>query len=292
MSSSPSQGISPPSSPSSESSERLKMAIEGQHVHSQVEHTESLGRASSKRKGLSNLFKEDPKVKKTVPISAASSAPMTLVGTEGRIQSAVPDRNAVPVSLKLLSPADLVEMSSAKFRVTASQLKPNPAAGGSLRVNIFPENVPKPIYKTDLPKPHTSVDKTLQLVYCCSPLSKAPRPLQPTSDSDVTQDSPSTTRRRNVFSSLIMSCRTDIDDLSILFGPVLDRNTYCNLLSCFISKFEQTIPLDLTLLHGLVQLVECTSSRYLIDDDLVRIANVLSKELLITHIGTNDHPCT
>ncbi|KAF9110104.1 hypothetical protein BGX30_008102, partial [Mortierella sp. GBA39] len=190
MSSSPPRSSSPPSSPSSASFERLKTAIEGQHANSQLEYTESLGRASSKRKRLSNHVKGDPKVKKTVPTSAASSAPITLVGTEGRIQSAAPDRNAVPVSLKLPSPADPVEASYAKLRVTTTQLKPNLAAGGSLRMDMFPENVAKPIYKTDLPKPHARVDKTPQLVYCCSLLSKAPGPLQPTSDSDVSQDSP------------------------------------------------------------------------------------------------------
>ncbi|KAG0271370.1 hypothetical protein BGZ97_011269, partial [Linnemannia gamsii] len=75
----------------------------------------------------------------------------------------------------------------------------------------------------------------------------------------------------------------------VLVGPVLDREPYRSLLNCFISKFENTAALDVTLLQALVQLVECASPGYLVDDDLVRIANVLSKELSITHIGTSDH---
>ncbi|KAF9312409.1 hypothetical protein BGZ91_006537, partial [Linnemannia elongata] len=185
MSSSPPQGNSPPSPPSSASHERPEIAIEGQHVHLQLEHTASLERVSpSKRKPLSRLFKGDPKVKKTDPISAASPAPATLVGTEGRIQSATSERNAVPVSLKLHSPADPIDTSSTMLAVPATQVRMSSAAGGSIRTDIFPENIAKPTYKTDLPKPHARVDRTPQLAYCCSLLSKAQEPLQPTSDND------------------------------------------------------------------------------------------------------------
>ncbi|KAF9532134.1 hypothetical protein EC957_002576, partial [Mortierella hygrophila] len=153
---------------------------------------------------------------------------------------------------------------------------------------------------TDLPKPHARVDKTPQLVYCCSLLSKFPGPLQPTSDSDVSQDSPLDDKEKEwvqlinpvlqdryrwLVEQLVRAFADnplkafDVVTEVVLVGPVLDRDIYRSLLSCFISKFEQTIPLDVTLLQGLVQLVECASSGYLVDDDLVRIATVLSKEL-------------
>ncbi|KAF9315166.1 hypothetical protein BGZ91_005846, partial [Linnemannia elongata] len=61
------------------------------------------------RKRMSKLFKGDPKSKNAVPTSAASSAPITLVGTEGHIQFAAPDRSAAPISLGLHFPADPVE---------------------------------------------------------------------------------------------------------------------------------------------------------------------------------------
>ncbi|KAF9539608.1 hypothetical protein EC957_005194 [Mortierella hygrophila] len=263
------------------------------------------------KKRLSRLFKGDSKVKDTVPASAASSAPFTLVGTEGRVQSAAPDCDTVPVSLGLYSPAQSAEMSSTPLIVPATQPLPKPAASGTLRVDIFPENVIKPIYKTNLPKPRARVDKTPQLVYCCSLLSKAQEPLQPTSDNDVSQDSLLDDkekewvqlidsvlqgRYRLLVEQLVRAFAdnplktSDVITEIVLVGPVLDRDTYRSLLSCFISKFEQITALDVTLLQGLVQLVECASSGYLVDDDLVRIANVLSKELSITHIGTSDHP--
>ncbi|KAG0047560.1 hypothetical protein BGZ89_004896, partial [Linnemannia elongata] len=124
MSSSPPQGNPPPSPPSSASSKRSEIAIEEQHVLSQLEHTASLGRVSSKRKHLSRPFKRDPKVKKTVPTSATSSASATLVGTEGCIQFAASTRNAVPVSSKLHSPllAKVQEIPKLEYDLHALKL--------------------------------------------------------------------------------------------------------------------------------------------------------------------------
>ncbi|KAG9064433.1 hypothetical protein KI688_003623 [Linnemannia hyalina] len=273
----------------------------------------SMGRSSKFgfKKRLLRFFKGDPKVEENVPASVASSAPAILVGIEVRIQSAAPDRNTVPVSLGLHSPAHSTEMSSTPLVVPATQPQPSPAVSGTLRVDIFPENVINPTYKTDLPKPHARVDKTPQLVYCCSVLSKVPGPLQPNSDCDVSQDSPLDDKEKEwvrlidpvlqdryrwLVEQLVRAFAdnplktSDVVTEIVLVGSVLDRGTYRSLLSCFISNFEQTTALDVTLLQGLVQLVECASSGYLVDDDLVRIATVLSKELWITHIGTSDHP--
>ncbi|KAK3835397.1 MAG: hypothetical protein JOS17DRAFT_772743 [Linnemannia elongata] len=246
MPSPPPQRNSPPSQSPPASFERLEISTEGQKVHSQLEHTASFGRVSSKsggiptiaqgtpsiqldptnqlsplghrttrdvttsnghapgdvsnaksvssgpssksgfRKRLSRLFKGAPKVNEAVPTSAVT---VPLVGTKGRIQSAAPDCNAVPVSLRPRSLADPVETSSTMIAVPATQVRPSPAEDDSIRMNIFPENVANPTYKTDLPKPHERVDKTPQLVYCCSLLSKAQGPVPPTSDSDFSQDS-------------------------------------------------------------------------------------------------------
>ncbi|KAF9272040.1 hypothetical protein BGZ88_005282, partial [Linnemannia elongata] len=83
-------------------------AVEEDHGPGDASNPRSLpSRFSSKfgfQKRLSRLFKGDPKVKEIVLASPASSAPITLVKTEGRIQSTSPDRNALPVLLKLHSP--------------------------------------------------------------------------------------------------------------------------------------------------------------------------------------------
>ncbi|KAG0068705.1 hypothetical protein BGZ89_004178, partial [Linnemannia elongata] len=332
--SSPPKGHSLPSPPSSANSEHPEIAIEGQQVHSKLEHTASLGRVSSKsgdiptvaqgktaiqfgstnllsslshrtardaatddghgpsdscdarsvssgrlsttgyRKRLSQIFKGDSKVKETIPASAALSAPITLFGTEGRIQSAAPDHSTVPVSLKLHSPADPVETSSTMLAAPDNQVRLSPTAEGPIRMDIFPGNAAKPTYKTDLPKPHARVDKTPQLVYCCSLLSKAQGSHSSTSASDASQNSPLDDEEKTWVQ---------------LIDPVL-QDRYQWLVEQLVKAFEQTTVLDVTLLEGLVQLVECASSGYLVDDDLVRIATALSRELSNTHIGFSNHP--
>ncbi|KAF9277684.1 hypothetical protein BGZ88_001023, partial [Linnemannia elongata] len=207
------------------------------------------GRSSKSgfRKRLSRLFKGDSKVKETVLTSAPSSAPITLVGTEGRIQLAVSDRDAVPVSLELHSPAEPFETSSIMLVIPATQVRPRSAANGSIRMDMFPENVTKPTYKTGLPEPHARVDKTPQLVYCYSLLLKAPGPLQPTSDSDVSQDSPLDDKEKEwvqlidpvlqgryrwLVEQLVRAFADDPLKASdvvaeiVFVSPVLDRDTY------------------------------------------------------------------
>ncbi|KAF9283704.1 hypothetical protein BGZ88_010352, partial [Linnemannia elongata] len=273
----------------------------------------SSGRSSKSgfRQRLSRLFKGDYKKKETISTSAASSAPTALVKTEVRIRSAVPDHNAVPESLNLHNPANPVGASSTMLDVPTIQVRPSPAEDCSVRMDVFPKNVAKPTYKTDLPKPHARIDRTPQLVYCCSLLSKAQGSHSSTLASDdsldptlgdeekgwvqlidpILQD-----QYRGLIKQLVKAFAenplkaSDVVTEIVFVGSVLDRDTYRSLLSCFISKFEQTTALDVTLLQGLVQLVECASSGYLFDDDLVRIATVLSKELSITHFGTSNHP--
>ncbi|KAF9536071.1 hypothetical protein EC957_000530, partial [Mortierella hygrophila] len=66
-------------------------------VATDVDHGPVSSGHSSKfgfRKRLSRFLNGDPKVKETAPASAASSAPVTLVGTEGHIQSAAPHPDA------------------------------------------------------------------------------------------------------------------------------------------------------------------------------------------------------
>ncbi|KAG0063702.1 hypothetical protein BGZ90_002534, partial [Linnemannia elongata] len=137
-------------------------------------------------------------------------------------------------------------MSSAPLVIPATQPL-RPAASGTLRVDIFPENVIKPTYKTDLPKPYARVDKTPQLVYCSSLLSKAQRQLPPTSNSDVPQDPPLDDKEKKwiklidpvlqdryqgLVEQLVKTFTdnplkaSDVVPEIVLVGNVLDRDTY------------------------------------------------------------------
>ncbi|KAF9959349.1 hypothetical protein BGZ72_009811, partial [Mortierella alpina] len=75
----------------------------------------------------------------------------------------------------------------------------------------------------------------------------------------------------------------------VLVGPVLDRGTYRNLLSCFIDKFERDALLDVPLLQGLIQLIEGASPGYLNDDDLVKTLAVLRGRLQDIHRPSSEH---
>ncbi|KAF9154975.1 hypothetical protein BG015_011471 [Linnemannia schmuckeri] len=69
----------------------------------------------------------------------------------------------------------------------------------------------------------------------------------------------------------------------ILLGSSLDRGCYHKLLDCLITEFENATLLDIGLLQGLSQLVQCARPDYLLPDDLVRVLTVLHTHLQDTH---------
>ncbi|KAG0273475.1 hypothetical protein BGZ95_010716 [Linnemannia exigua] len=74
----------------------------------------------------------------------------------------------------------------------------------------------------------------------------------------------------------------------VVLGPVLDRATYRRLLSCFLVTFDQDCILNVTLLKGLVILIESASPRYILDDDLIRALDVLGQRLMVTHMMASE----
>ncbi|KAG0311702.1 hypothetical protein BGZ97_011687, partial [Linnemannia gamsii] len=76
----------------------------------------------------------------------------------------------------------------------------------------------------------------------------------------------------------------------VLLGPVLDREYYRKLLSCFISEFDQAAMIDVDLLQGLVQLVQSASPGFLVADDLVKILSILRIRLEGMHKQAAEHP--
>ncbi|KAF9911816.1 WD_REPEATS_REGION domain-containing protein [Linnemannia zychae] len=65
----------------------------------------------------------------------------------------------------------------------------------------------------------------------------------------------------------------------IVLGPVLDLETYRSLLSCLISTFQTGVHLDVTLLQGLVLLIESAPPGYIIADDMITALVVLQSRL-------------
>ncbi|CAO3567047.1 unnamed protein product [Mortierella alpina] len=75
----------------------------------------------------------------------------------------------------------------------------------------------------------------------------------------------------------------------VLLGPVIDREHYRKLLNGFIFEFEKAKLLDVHLLQGLTQLVQCASDGYLVADDLIKILSALKEKLQNTHHQTTEH---
>ncbi|KAG0345944.1 hypothetical protein BGZ54_005386, partial [Gamsiella multidivaricata] len=75
----------------------------------------------------------------------------------------------------------------------------------------------------------------------------------------------------------------------VCLAPVLNRERYRKLLSNLIDGIDQPILLDFNLLEGLAQLIQSASPGYLLDDDLVKILEVLSKRLQDTHHQSSEH---
>ncbi|KAG0066978.1 hypothetical protein BGZ89_006693, partial [Linnemannia elongata] len=202
MSSPPPQGNSPspPLTPSSAPPGHLEITVDEQHVLSKLENTATFGHVSSKSGDVqhkpANLLS---------PLDHTATRNVTADGIRGpgdasdarSISSGRKSKLGFRKRLSRLFKGDknVIETASASQTsctspiVSIVQLQPSPE-NGTLRLDIFPKNVTKPTLRTDLPKPHARVDKTLQLVYCCSVLSKTPGPLQLPLDNDVSQDSP------------------------------------------------------------------------------------------------------
>ncbi|CAO3565281.1 unnamed protein product [Mortierella alpina] len=75
----------------------------------------------------------------------------------------------------------------------------------------------------------------------------------------------------------------------VLLGSVLDQAHYRKLLNCFIEELNKSVLLDVDLLQGLVQLVQCSPPTFLGADDLVKILGILRVRLLETHQQSSEH---
>ncbi|KAF9085657.1 hypothetical protein BGX23_009486 [Mortierella sp. AD031] len=298
--------------------QQLSLDVERETGYASDTNSASFPRSSKFgfRKHLSKLFKRESKVKVITASPAATATPAS-INPMLSISAAIPKVKDIPVTMELSGGVTTDARSSVQVATATpgpvNQLQSNPTILGPVRLDIFPKSMARPILITDLPKPRARIEQTSQLIHCYSLFGRTQTSLL-SSASDTSDDSQLAVldgkqqewvdqtdpieqdRLRWLIDQLVKEFSEDtikgpvaVAEI-VLVGPVLNRETYHALLSCFISKFEQTTPLDLTLLQGLAQLVECASSDYLVDNDLVRIATVLSEELKVTDNGTSDHP--
>ncbi|KAK3804786.1 MAG: hypothetical protein JOS17DRAFT_826011 [Linnemannia elongata] len=189
--------------------------------------------------------------------------------------------------------------------------------------NIFLENLPAPVMKTELPAVQARIEVTQQLAYCSALLLHGSSPpLTTTTELEEQARDPVITLQRtpnldkkeldwltemdknppakeriywlgtnmvDEFAKDVLKDSTEIAEI-VLLGPVLDKETYRSLLSCTIAAFEQSVLLNVDLLQGLVQLVQVAPPESLVSDDLVKILRVLRICLQDTHQQSSVHP--
>jgi WD40 repeat protein len=176
-------------------------------------------------------------------------------------------------------------------------------------LHIFPHNMAAPLLRVELPPPGIRLRTTAQLAYCnnllrtplslCLDAASIFHSLDPSQQASVNallQDKEEQDRVRGLTIRVIEEFAADAlktsDKISevILLGPFLVQEHYRRLLNCFIAEFETSTLLDIELLQGLVQLVECAKVDYLQPDDLIRILAVLRIRFQNTRQETTKHP--
>ncbi|KAF9271769.1 hypothetical protein BGZ88_005641, partial [Linnemannia elongata] len=175
-------------------------------------------------------------------------------------------------------------------------------------LNAFFENISKPTIKTELPRPQQRIERTDQLVYCCSLLLQKSLPLssaeqEPTLDKaelawlEEMKNDPMeqdrlfwlAARMVNKFVQDAMKDSTEIAEI-VALGPILQKEPYRKLLSSFIKELDDSQLLDVDLLQSLVQLVQSATPGYLLSDDLVKILSILRICLHDTHQQSSEYP--
>ncbi|CAO3568102.1 unnamed protein product [Mortierella alpina] len=185
-----------------------------------------------------------------------------------------------------------------------------------VRLDIFNANAVRPAAKTTVPKFGARIESTPQLALCSSLVLKKPA-LSSSSDSspeislfqnasidDASREWVKAVEQNPIEQSHVrwllerMVEEFAKDELKgsavvrevVLLGSVIDCELYRKLLNCFTYEFEKATILDVDLLEGLVQVVQCASPGYLVADDLIKILSILKTRLQQTNRQSTEHP--
>ncbi|KAG0065091.1 hypothetical protein BGZ90_001933, partial [Linnemannia elongata] len=172
---------------------------------------------------------------------------------------------------------------------------------------IFPENVAKPSVKTALPGLQEHIESTEQLLYCnlllrqdsaissSSDAGEEKATIDPANAPHVpTLDKGEQKWLTKIKEDPVAQDRMQWHDSTkiaeiVALGPVLEREPYRKLLSSFIADFDDSSILDISLLQGLVQLVQSASPGFLVSDDLIKVLSLLRTHLEDTHQHSPEH---
>ncbi|KAG0375039.1 hypothetical protein BGX24_009614 [Mortierella sp. AD032] len=185
-----------------------------------------------------------------------------------------------------ISPSS-VEANSKDLKRSASITLQSPstalsAAASGDKTSIFPRNVPAPSLQVPLPAPGARLETTLQLAYCnqllrtnlslssaTTSITVGQDPSQQASADNLLRNMEEQQKIRELAIRVVEEFVTDglknAEEIAevVLLGPFLIQEYYRKLLNCFIGEFEAAKLLDIDLLQGLVQLVQCAGPEYL-----------------------------
>jgi len=160
---------------------------------------------------------------------------------------------------------------------------------------IFSSNMGPPTIDFKLPEPDERLNSTPQLVCCLSLLQASRLPdiaLDPAALKllrAIEDDTGEQERLHSMVTEVVRAYKRDeIKDAKIItevvhLAPVLDKDTYQDLLRELYSGIDHAGLLNVHLLEGIARLIQGGNPSYLDADDLVKILGLLSTRLRNTH---------
>ena len=254
-----------------------------------------------------------PSQEKSVPNAPAATTPPVSSETLTPVAS-------TPVTTKTPTP-DASTLAASKTSTPAtggffSKLRgrpiPAPAPEEQNWPKIFPDKVNPPLFTTHIPIRGNRIESTAQLAYTNILLRKhsAPNsgetgdvdkslPLDPPQqallDAILKEEEEQThirylaTRVVEEFASDTVKTKEKISEV-VLLGPALDLEYHRKLTNVLIGEFQKAPLTDIGLLEGVVDMVECAGTGYLLADDLVKVLVILRQCLESTHLQDSKYP--
>jgi hypothetical protein len=217
-------------------------------------------------------------------------------------QSVKPSRpNSIVQSLKVEQPSTAEPEPSEPTTSASPGTKETVENIVMIPDQIFAENVPPPTVEFKLPEADERLNNTPQLVYCLSLLH-----LSRSTDDQldhvaenwlqvIEKDTDEQERLHTMATEVIRVFKRDeLKDAKavaevVCLSPVLNKDTFHDLLREFYSGIDHSGLLNFHQLEGLAQLIQGANSGHLGADDLVKILDMLSKRLRDTHQQSTNH---
>ena len=193
------------------------------------------------------------------------------------------------------------DVSSVKSLLDQQQSSNVATVASTVPAHIFPENVPPPTVEMSLPEPDERLISTPQLVYCLGLLKVAQFPgirLNPIAlkwIQSVLRDRDEKERLHCLVIDVIRAFKMErIKDAKtiaevVLLAPILDKDTFRDLLRKFYSAIDHSGLLNIQQLEGLARLIEGADRGYLYTDDFFKILDLLSIRLKDMHQQSSEY---